>query len=88
MSAYGEYNQAGVAAAVGAGPRGGAVTESIAVRAVRPAGVDMSTHPRRDHWLFWEAELLDQRRFREWLSLLADDISYRMPRHHHHDAPN
>jgi 3-phenylpropionate/cinnamic acid dioxygenase small subunit len=55
------------------------VSESIAVRAVRPASVDMSTHHDVSTWLFWEAELLDQRRFREWLSLLADDIRYRMP---------
>ena len=27
----------------------------------------------------WEAEVLDERRLRDWLSLLADDVSYRMP---------
>lgn len=30
-------------------------------------------------WLSWEAELLDQRRYRDWLGVLADDITYRMP---------
>lgn len=29
--------------------------------------------------LYDEAELLDDRRFEEWLELLADDIRYRMP---------
>lgn len=30
-------------------------------------------------FLFHEAELLDDRRFADWLALLTDDISYRMP---------
>lgn len=30
-------------------------------------------------WLLDEAELLDQRRHREWIELLADDITYRVP---------
>ena len=30
-------------------------------------------------FLFREADLLDERRFREWLDLLADDICYFMP---------
>jgi len=55
------------------------VTESIAVPAVRPPAVDVQTHHDVTTWLYWEAELLDQRRFREWLSLLADDVHYRMP---------
>ena len=46
---------------------------------MRPAGVSASIHHDVTTWLFWEAELLDERRFREWLSLLADDIRYRMP---------
>ena len=55
------------------------MTDSIAVDAIRPAGVDLLTHHDVTTWLVWEAELLDQRRFREWLSLLADDVRYRMP---------
>jgi phthalate 3,4-dioxygenase subunit beta len=47
----------------------------------------MTTRPRVDPalladvsaWLCWEAELLDHRRYRDWLSVLADDIAYRMP---------
>ncbi|NIO11933.1 MAG: 3-phenylpropionate/cinnamic acid dioxygenase subunit beta [Deltaproteobacteria bacterium] len=31
------------------------------------------------HFLYLEAKLLDDRRFSEWLNLLAEDISYRMP---------
>src|SRR4051812_38014017 len=30
-------------------------------------------------FLYHEAELLDERRYREWLDLLADDIRYWMP---------
>ena len=30
-------------------------------------------------FLYYEADLLDQRRFREWLDLLAEDIVYFMP---------
>jgi phthalate 3,4-dioxygenase beta subunit len=55
------------------------MTESIAIGTTRPVGVDLLTHHDVTTWLVWEAELLDQRRFREWLSLLADDIRYRMP---------
>jgi 3-phenylpropionate/cinnamic acid dioxygenase small subunit len=55
------------------------VTESIAIVAERPAGVSAAVHHDVTTWLFWEAELLDQRRFREWLSLLADDVRYRLP---------
>ena len=31
------------------------------------------------HFLYHEAELLDSRRFSEWLELLTEDIAYRMP---------
>ena len=36
-------------------------------------------HLRAHEFLVREAELLDQRRYREWLELLTDDIVYRMP---------
>jgi len=52
---------------------------SFAVGTARPAGVDVHTHHDVTTWLYWEASLLDERRFREWLSLLADDVRYRMP---------
>lgn len=32
-----------------------------------------------EDFLYLEADLLDERRFRDWLDLLADDISYFMP---------
>ena len=32
-----------------------------------------------EEFLYCEAELLDQRRYRDWLALLADDIRYWMP---------
>ena len=49
------------------------------LRPTRPVGVDPAVHHDVATWLAWEAQLLDQRRLREWLSLLADDIRYRMP---------
>jgi phthalate 3,4-dioxygenase beta subunit len=47
----------------------------------------MTTRPRADPalhadvsaWLSWEAELLDQHRYRDWLDVLTEDITYRMP---------
>src|SRR5690348_9884278 len=32
-----------------------------------------------ENFLYWEAQLLDERRFEEWLELLADDVHYWMP---------
>ena len=40
---------------------------------------DLQLHYDVSNWLVGEAELLDQRRFREWLALLTDDVRYRMP---------
>ncbi|HEX4981289.1 MAG TPA: 3-phenylpropionate/cinnamic acid dioxygenase subunit beta [Ilumatobacteraceae bacterium] len=48
-------------------------------RTTRPPAVDLATHHDVETWLAWEAQLLDERRLREWLALLADDIRYRMP---------
>ena len=45
----------------------------------RPPRVDADTHRDVEAWLLWEAELLDGRRFRDWLSLVADDVDYVMP---------
>ena len=36
-------------------------------------------HQEAHEFLVREAELLDERRFREWLELLAPDVVYRMP---------
>jgi phthalate 3,4-dioxygenase beta subunit len=47
--------------------------------ALRPGVVDLHLHHDVVGWLEWEAELLDARRFRDWLDLLAEDIRYRMP---------
>jgi 3-phenylpropionate/cinnamic acid dioxygenase small subunit len=41
--------------------------------------VDLGTLHDVQAWLYDEAELLDARRWREWLALLADDVRYRMP---------
>ncbi|HWP57355.1 MAG TPA: aromatic-ring-hydroxylating dioxygenase subunit beta [Candidatus Acidoferrales bacterium] len=35
-----------------------------------------------EDFLYREAELLDERRFREWLDLFTDDLSYFMPLRH------
>ena len=32
-----------------------------------------------EDFLYFEADLLDQRRFKEWLDLLAEDLVYFMP---------
>ena len=32
-----------------------------------------------EDFLYSEADLLDERQFRDWLNLLADDITYFMP---------
>ncbi len=32
-----------------------------------------------EQFLYMEAELLDERRFSEWIELIADDIHYHMP---------
>jgi phthalate 3,4-dioxygenase beta subunit len=41
--------------------------------------VTMELHFRVQQWLVHEAELLDNRRYRDWLALLTDDVVYRMP---------
>lgn len=37
------------------------------------------THQEAHQFLVKEAELLDRRRFQEWVDLLTEDITYRMP---------
>lgn len=41
--------------------------------------VDAATHRRIEDFLYLEAELLDDRRYNDWLELLADDLHYVMP---------
>lgn len=36
-------------------------------------------HRSVEDFLFREAEILDDRRFHDWLDLLTDDVTYRMP---------
>jgi len=48
------------------------------------AGIERSAHYYRlkadiEDFYYHEADLLDERRFRDWLDILADDISYFMP---------
>lgn len=46
-------------------------------QALSPASVDLLRDV--EQFLYLEADLLDDRCFREWLDLLADDVQYRMP---------
>jgi len=51
----------------------------------------MADDPRRavEDFLYLEAELLDDRRLREWLDLFTDDVLYWMPiRHNPLERPN
>ena len=41
--------------------------------------VDAETHRRVEDFLYLEAELLDDRRFNDWMELFADDLHYVMP---------
>lgn len=41
--------------------------------------LDVSRHLTLQNTLYFEARLLDEERFREWLDLISDNISYRMP---------
>jgi 3-phenylpropionate/cinnamic acid dioxygenase small subunit len=50
--------------------------------------MDSELRHRVEDFLYLEAELLDDRKLREWLDLLADDIRYWMPiRHNPLDRP-
>jgi biphenyl 2,3-dioxygenase beta subunit len=50
--------------------------------------VDHKLRQEVEDFLYYEAELLDERRFREWLELFADDARYFMPvRHNPHARP-
>lgn len=42
----------------------------------------LETQLQVQEFLFHEAELLDRRQFRDWLDLLSDDFSYRVPVRH------
>lgn len=43
---------------------------------------ELETFLRVQQFLYHEAELLDRRRFRDWLALLAEDFSYKVPARH------
>jgi 3-phenylpropionate/cinnamic acid dioxygenase small subunit len=42
----------------------------------------LETRLQVEDFLYHEAELLDRRRFRDWLNILADDFIYKMPARH------
>jgi 3-phenylpropionate/cinnamic acid dioxygenase small subunit len=45
----------------------------------RSVPVDLERQHRIEQFLYLEAELLDDRRFRDWYDLMADDVHYWMP---------
>lgn len=45
----------------------------------KPAPVDLALQQEIEQYYFWEAKLLNDRRFPEWFATLADDIHYLMP---------
>ena len=45
----------------------------------KPAPVDVALQQEIEQFYYWEAKLLNDRRFDEWFALLADDIRYCMP---------
>ena len=52
---------------------------SLDVGAATAAAVDDQTFRSVERFLYREAELVDARRFDEWLELFADDLEYRAP---------
>ena len=45
----------------------------------RPTTTDLETHFAIEQFLHYEARLLDNRQFDDWLELFADDVHYWMP---------
>lgn len=50
-----------------------------AVRPMRPTLESLLLAREIEEFLYYEADLLDSRRFEEWLDLLTDDVRYSMP---------
>jgi 3-phenylpropionate/cinnamic acid dioxygenase small subunit len=44
-----------------------------------PTALDAALQAALENFLYEEAELLDQRRFRDWLGLLSEDVHYWVP---------
>ena len=45
----------------------------------KPVTADLETHFAIEQFLHYEARLLDDRKFDDWLELFADDVHYWMP---------
>ena len=45
----------------------------------KPMPVDLALQQEIEQFYYWEAKLLNDRRYPEWFALLADDIRYSMP---------
>lgn len=53
------------------------MTELSTLRKMLPFTDERHIHAQE--FMVWEAELLDNRRYRDWLALLTEDVLYRMP---------
>ena len=51
----------------------------MVTQAPRPLAVDAELQHDLEQFYFWEADLLDDRKFTEWIELLTDDVEYWMP---------
>jgi biphenyl 2,3-dioxygenase beta subunit len=58
---------------------GAAARAGVNVTRYRPTRADAGLQFELEQFLFEEASLIDERRFDEWLELLADDLDYWMP---------
>lgn len=45
----------------------------------KPTPIDVALQQEIEQFYYWEAKLLNDRRYPEWFALLADDIHYSMP---------
>ena len=45
----------------------------------KPAPVDVALQQEIEQFYYWEAKLLNDRRYHEWFAILSDDIHYVMP---------
>jgi 3-phenylpropionate/cinnamic acid dioxygenase small subunit len=60
-------------------PSGADLTPLGEVTPSPPPGVGETLQRAIERFLYFEAELLDERRFEEWLALFADDATYEVP---------
>lgn len=62
-------------------------TFDINTTPVTPASQTLEQHHNIAQFIYYEAQLLDERRFDEWLDLWTNDGRYWVPRHHNQANP-